>query len=722
MPEKIEVLVGTGGSVPSKWSRWEAETAYNPLRSVSHNGSGYVCKKACTGVDPETDVLAGDGVEGEYWILTAKRGKSAYEIAVENGFEGTEADYYEKLGMVPLQASAAAVNAKVAEDAAKNASASANSANNFSTIAEQFSARAVEAFTGAADANAAAQTAKDDAVNAQSGAETARELAESYTNHPPVPGDNGNWQVWDGEKYVDSGKQAVAKDGDAIIDVDALPETDIDETALYRLTTDNNDLYQYKNGWHRVSGNVDVAYDDLKNKPFGETTEYSDTFVWDGNTEGLQEHLFAPSLYKVSDVIVPADDMAVFFDKGIRLTVATPDGGVITGYISNVNYNPGLTDTIVLSASSDDGLITDVNVCLFYNYDNDNGGMYLGNDSTLGYVSSITFPGFGGFTKTEIKTIDPKFLPNGGVSGQSDWDAAEGESGHVLNRTHHRVVKMEPFEVDILELDAAGAPYYDLSAVLGEEFTIFQIRETPLTQEQLNGAQVYFEEVDYVGYGNVQYDADTSAAASEMAGGTIEWYSYHTDRASVAQDADYGSILVIPEDLEIAGMGIIQKGTYQRSVLLGTSNYLGWTFKNEVISPLEAAYAPQPDVHHFVFTSTNGSQYYDASAVPIEVGTSKTFAVNDRFKNHIKQNKPVQIELNINSYASTAEFLLHFPIRDAVADSFYMEQVVYSCDLGVLFIEFTVAGSSLTIKVDNLADKMGCITSADTVNVAEEGM
>lgn len=74
MPEKIEVLVGTGGSVPSKWSRWEAETAYNPLRSVSHNGSGYVCKKACTGVDPESDVLAGDSVEGEYWILTAKKG------------------------------------------------------------------------------------------------------------------------------------------------------------------------------------------------------------------------------------------------------------------------------------------------------------------------------------------------------------------------------------------------------------------------------------------------------------------------------------------------------------------------------------------------------------------------------------------------------------------------------------------------------------------------
>lgn len=74
MEDKVEVLVGTGGNIPSKWSVWNGEDHYVPLRSVTHLGSAYVCIKACTGVDPEADVALGDGVEGEYWIKTASKG------------------------------------------------------------------------------------------------------------------------------------------------------------------------------------------------------------------------------------------------------------------------------------------------------------------------------------------------------------------------------------------------------------------------------------------------------------------------------------------------------------------------------------------------------------------------------------------------------------------------------------------------------------------------
>lgn len=70
----VEVHVGAGGSIPSKWSVWNEETDYVPLRSVTHLGSAYVCIKACIGVDPEADVALGDGVEGEYWIKTASKG------------------------------------------------------------------------------------------------------------------------------------------------------------------------------------------------------------------------------------------------------------------------------------------------------------------------------------------------------------------------------------------------------------------------------------------------------------------------------------------------------------------------------------------------------------------------------------------------------------------------------------------------------------------------
>lgn len=57
---------------------------------------------------------------------------------------------------------------------------------------------------------AAASAAADRATEAQ-------RLAESYTNHPPVPGENGNWQVWNGEKYVDSGKRSEPPTEEAVV-------------------------------------------------------------------------------------------------------------------------------------------------------------------------------------------------------------------------------------------------------------------------------------------------------------------------------------------------------------------------------------------------------------------------------------------------------------------------------------------------------------------------
>lgn len=41
-----------------------------------------------------------------------------------------------------------------------------------------------------------------------------RNQAESYVNHPPIIGENDNWWLWDGEKYVDS-RVAASKPGPA---------------------------------------------------------------------------------------------------------------------------------------------------------------------------------------------------------------------------------------------------------------------------------------------------------------------------------------------------------------------------------------------------------------------------------------------------------------------------------------------------------------------------
>lgn len=68
----VKASAGVIGGVPAGWSVWNAEKRYSPLEKVSYNGSSYVCMKASMGVDPETDVSG--GVEGEYWLLIAKKG------------------------------------------------------------------------------------------------------------------------------------------------------------------------------------------------------------------------------------------------------------------------------------------------------------------------------------------------------------------------------------------------------------------------------------------------------------------------------------------------------------------------------------------------------------------------------------------------------------------------------------------------------------------------
>jgi hypothetical protein len=73
---KITAAVGGRDTTPAKWrGKWQPEERYGVLHKVEHLGSSYVCIKACVGVDPEADVTLGDGVEGQYWILIAAKGK-----------------------------------------------------------------------------------------------------------------------------------------------------------------------------------------------------------------------------------------------------------------------------------------------------------------------------------------------------------------------------------------------------------------------------------------------------------------------------------------------------------------------------------------------------------------------------------------------------------------------------------------------------------------------
>lgn len=67
-----------GSDVQSKWlGEWQVGRSYAPLDKVSRGGSSFVCVRPCTAVDPLVDV--GDGVEGQYWILIAKKGEDGHD-------------------------------------------------------------------------------------------------------------------------------------------------------------------------------------------------------------------------------------------------------------------------------------------------------------------------------------------------------------------------------------------------------------------------------------------------------------------------------------------------------------------------------------------------------------------------------------------------------------------------------------------------------------------
>ena len=90
-PPRIDAEIGGRDTTPAKWrGEWQQEETYAALQKVSHLGSSYVCVQACQGVDPEADVTLGNGIEGQYWILIAKRGERGEQgIQGERGPQGS---------------------------------------------------------------------------------------------------------------------------------------------------------------------------------------------------------------------------------------------------------------------------------------------------------------------------------------------------------------------------------------------------------------------------------------------------------------------------------------------------------------------------------------------------------------------------------------------------------------------------------------------------------
>lgn len=164
--------------------------------------------------DPENSRLYMKAEESWKFITdlsgaTGVTGLSAYQIAVQHGFEGTEEEWLESLSK---DSKDAAKEAKAAASAATEAATKADTATgNANQAAEAANQAAESANTAAGTANQAAASANQAATNATTQADRAKEFAD---NPPKIEG--GTWWVWNenDDSYTNTGVSATGPKGD----------------------------------------------------------------------------------------------------------------------------------------------------------------------------------------------------------------------------------------------------------------------------------------------------------------------------------------------------------------------------------------------------------------------------------------------------------------------------------------------------------------------------
>lgn len=130
----------------------------------------------------------------------------------------------------------------------------------------------------------------------------------------------------------------------------------------------------------------------------GEEIVYGDTLTWDGNAEGLEELLIDSqyTMYKVHDKDTILED-------GTECTFSLRDS--TTGELVYDNVSG------IVVVNSNGSIVVTSDICAYVMVSGSGWGTYLlKNDK--GYASSITFPDYTGFVKTNIKAFDEKYIPD----------------------------------------------------------------------------------------------------------------------------------------------------------------------------------------------------------------------------------------------------------------------------------------------------------------------
>ena len=145
------------------------------------------------------------------------------------------------------------------------------------------------------------------------------------------------------------------------------------------------------------------SWNDLTDKPFGESHTGGDTLTWDGNTEGLVEvNLEMPGMlhYKVSDAVLSAADVSAESGSSIALS----NGQTYSFTAADIIFDSGIGMHSAFYFISVDTSAAAMLGC-------ETGTYLMKTPGGEAYVSSLTIHGYTGFPA--VKTIDPKFLPEG---------------------------------------------------------------------------------------------------------------------------------------------------------------------------------------------------------------------------------------------------------------------------------------------------------------------
>lgn len=316
------------------------------------------------------------------------------------------------------------------------------------------------------------------------------------------------------------------------------------------------------------NGNVEIeipegfsgSWNDLTDKPFGETTAMGDTLTWDGNTEGLESVDIGEGLmvYRVCDNPPVLADFA----SGCSVTadpdyVVEFDYAIIAQHVQRSGFFLGEVFLFVPQTISNEGIVLEKGIYFFVG------------------TNSLTIPGYNGFETTTIKPIETKYLPDALQFG-TETKMAEGDTLYWDGNTE-----------GLVSVDA-------FAEMIG---TLYKISDAvPTLEDCISGATYTFE-----------YDGEQKTwkvGPDEIAEMSAFWGCLCIGDSEV---------LVAPENnfqIEVEGVTAIfpEAGLY---TAIGGDNlftsltipgYTGFVSEQTVVTPMDEKYMP-------TLTSPNGTKY-----------------------------------------------------------------------------------------------------------------